>query len=980
MRWLLLLMAWPLLALDNSVTITDAATTTHTARPVLVHRWFARGEIANYARPRVGGTALSVWQCDVKARWDDGTVRLAYVAWRQDIASGGSVTADFVNDTNRSSAGDDAATNAAAMDETAMLAASWNGIVEGTLNSVTYTANARTMVTAGKWSYYLRGPVVTWVVAEDRTAALAYDFGWQYSGGAWQAPTGEQYKSLHPVFTLQFWPAVGTHSAWPGVEVDAVLYNASTTRLQRIPLDKLRVLTGAAGTTESYCAGTGCSVTSAGTPNMIARRSWHAVVWSGTAPAEVVWDLNFPYLVYSKAIPSYDTSVAVPQAQTDSEVSDYSAMGHGPEWCTDATRCYLWVKYVPSTGGRRDIGVIPGWYSHVLYSMGSAWTVARKLDMWNKVMLGAADAGTSYPVHYLETGSRTGSRAYYDDAGTVAAFGQTVSLNSRQTVGLWFGEVTGATGVNALDPIDPVCTAAPCDGRFSAGSADYSLGWTPELSHQGSMFFVPALLTGRPFYIWEQYHLSTWAAQGHANARGGGNRTEIECGGGTWYGQWGKLALRGPNSGQMREAGWATRELFLGAAIASDDAPQQAYFAQRIRNNDAAWEGFFGVTDGVNPPADATCTGFAWDTSQDPWCVGNKGIAIFGANPLRIPHTGNAYSGVDYASAASCSAVAPWQTWFIQDTATWISKSGVVLTGGVPAFSRTRKEMAMFPLKRMLDSDSYPQALGMYQHPTTKYSTPTKAVFAESHTDLAALQDFTAVLQADITSSATTFSLSSASGGMGEFTGSPNWTFDAAIAVISIDDERILVCRTSGNPHDGPRTLTACTGGRGALGTAAAAHSTGAIATLTHIWHSDDYTGGYDILTWKGLALLADIDYNGYSGRKAFERAMGMIFSVVGVSRTTASPQWMFRPSSDPSNVRAVGLTGSVRLTYNAPDLGACRYTVASSLSDSSDSADTADSGGAVARSVTVGSLSAGTYRWRITCGTGRAIGSVAVQ
>ena len=146
MRALLILLAWPLLALDNSVTFKDAATTTHTSRPMLVHRWFARGEIANYARPRVGGSALTVWQCDVKARWDDGTVRLAYVAWRQDIASGGSVTADFVNDTNRSSAGDDAATNAAAMDETAMLAASWNGIVEGTLNSVTHTASARTMM------------------------------------------------------------------------------------------------------------------------------------------------------------------------------------------------------------------------------------------------------------------------------------------------------------------------------------------------------------------------------------------------------------------------------------------------------------------------------------------------------------------------------------------------------------------------------------------------------------------------------------------------------------------------------------------------------------------------------------------------------------------------------------------------------------------------------------------------------------------
>lgn len=107
-----------------------------TARPVLIHRWFAQGEIPGYAKPpdrRGGSGGVAVRRDEPVGRRQPG---VAYVSWRQDITSGGSVVADFVSDANRSSAGGDAATSAAAMDQAAMLGfdagdGGWNVVAEG---------------------------------------------------------------------------------------------------------------------------------------------------------------------------------------------------------------------------------------------------------------------------------------------------------------------------------------------------------------------------------------------------------------------------------------------------------------------------------------------------------------------------------------------------------------------------------------------------------------------------------------------------------------------------------------------------------------------------------------------------------------------------------------------------------------------------------------------------------------------------------
>lgn len=1001
MRWLawLVVLCAPIWALDNSVTIHDAASAAHTARPVLIHRWFAQGEIPGYAKPRVGGVVPAAWQCDVMSRWDDGSLRVAYVSWRQDIAAGASVGADFVSDANRSSAGGDAATSAAAMDQAAMLGfdagdGGWNVIVEGTLNSISYGASARTMMQGGAWRYWLRGPVVTWVVVEDKTTALAYDFGWQYTGGAWGAPGGEQYKSLHPVFMVQFWPdpdGAGGMTAWPGVEVEAIVYNASTTRLQRIPLDRLRVLTGAAGTTEKYCAGSGCSVASAGTPNMIARRSWHTVQWSGTAPADVVVDYNFAYMVYSKALLAYDTKINFPQSKTDTMVTTYNSASVKPEWCDPASaNCYLWTKYVPNTGGRGDIAPIPSWYMYYLYGMGNAsWAVGRKLEVWNKLLLGNADAATSYPVHYIETdAARTGSRAYFDDAGTVGAFGHVTSVNSRLTIGLRDKEKSTDQNVAAADAMDPVCTAAPCDGSISNNDATYAQKWTPELAHQPSMFYLPALLTGRPFWIWEQYHLSNWAVMGENPWRGGWNTAVLDSSCSTpYYGNGGPLALRLHNNIQLRGMAWAMREIYLGAAVAPSSDAEGAYFAQRLKVNDAAAEGVWGITDGLYPPADASCAGYVWTTSMDPWCVGKMSLgSLFGVNSLRVPHVGNgsqvSNSNGNFAAGIACSGLAPWQMPFWLSSLTWANQSGVVKQAGRPVFDRVRREYALYETRIMTDAEGYPPALSFYSAPSTRWNASLgRAEFPATHAAWREVIDTSGTLSSAITASDTTATFT---GRMASLDSTAHgWTYSIPIGVLWVENEAVMFCKLSANPRGGTSaTLTICAGGRGALGTTAAAHDAGSAVRFQHVLFDLNWTLGYTMVSRAGLALVADLQTRNYSsGKAALERVLGgAAFIATPTDASHGAPMWTLEERRDPKNVRAVAGTGAVTLRYNAPDLAACRYTAAASLADSSDAGDTSDGGGPVARTVTVSGLSAGAVRYRISCGTGRTLGTATIQ
>ncbi len=108
--FLLVLMAVPVLALDNAKTIQNRTGASLSNHPFTLHYYFAKGDISSYPRPFLtpGTTgvreAAAEWQADVKSRWRDGSatrtitgVRTIAPSWT--TSGGGLVNIVESNDT-----------------------------------------------------------------------------------------------------------------------------------------------------------------------------------------------------------------------------------------------------------------------------------------------------------------------------------------------------------------------------------------------------------------------------------------------------------------------------------------------------------------------------------------------------------------------------------------------------------------------------------------------------------------------------------------------------------------------------------------------------------------------------------------------------------------------------------------------------------------------------------------------------------------
>jgi len=222
-------------ALDNSVTHHDLSGSTQSNRVISTSRLFAEGELpGGCAVAYLSGNPLTT-QTDVKSVWDDGSLKHAIVTYEvPSITSNGSVQVEF-----RDSGG---CNNDGYLTYTQITNGSvpWGAQLEATANSITNTRNAQTMLeTCGSISsdpfaascrYWLAGPLVTQVIIENRATNRPEDFGWQYTGGAWQAPANDTYKSLHPIFVATFYTP---SSGGPFINTLTIVENAWMDRYQR---------------------------------------------------------------------------------------------------------------------------------------------------------------------------------------------------------------------------------------------------------------------------------------------------------------------------------------------------------------------------------------------------------------------------------------------------------------------------------------------------------------------------------------------------------------------------------------------------------------------------------------------------------------------------------------------------------------------------------------------------------------------------
>ncbi len=171
----LLAFAASALAVTNSLTITEKAGVSTSNYPVQFARPFLQGEIANFPQVLVDGNAVPT-QADVKQRYSDGSVKHAIVSFLiPTLAANAVVTVTFQNQT---SGNNTALTASQMLDPAQNFEATMQLAAPNCSGCSVQTVSARSMLTAGAYSYWTSGPIATTIILADHTTK-AFDLGWQ---------------------------------------------------------------------------------------------------------------------------------------------------------------------------------------------------------------------------------------------------------------------------------------------------------------------------------------------------------------------------------------------------------------------------------------------------------------------------------------------------------------------------------------------------------------------------------------------------------------------------------------------------------------------------------------------------------------------------------------------------------------------------------------------------------------------------------
>jgi hypothetical protein len=326
---------------------------------------------------------------------------------------------------------------------------------------------------------------------------------------------------------------------------------------------------------------------------------WRTLAWTGEAPALHLRH-DSGYLIDSRALPNYDRSVVV----RDSTLAGLAANWSGPK--TEPMGVGLAAPHMPGPGGRVDIGLLPGWAADYLLSMDAR---ARM------VTLGTADLAGSWSMHYRD--KRTGLPVSLLDYPYMTLLGRPSDTRNPKT--------------GKLEAF-PACRKDMCASPY-----------TPDVSHQPNLAYLPYLVTGDHYYLEE---LQFWAMY-DVFASNPGYRKDVQ-------------GLLAPE--QVRGQAWGLRTLGQAAYITPDGHPLKRAL-NTILDSNLAWY-------------NATYS----DNAQ--------------ANKLGVIVNGYAVIYKDK------TAVAPWQDDF------FTSAVGYVAELGFKDAERLLKWKARFPIGRMVGEDA----------------------------------------------------------------------------------------------------------------------------------------------------------------------------------------------------------------------------------------------------------------------------------
>ena len=398
--------------------------------PFTIGQAFARGDVlpSNALVGKLADGTVVPLQIDVKATHPDGSVRHAVIS--------AIVPTLAVGDSRTLSIGKKGALSAVptAATPASILAAGFTSTVSVKLNNQTYSASADDLLKKTAFKTWLAGTVANeWLVwAPLRTAAGV----------------------AHPHLTARF--AIRWYSAIKKARVDVTIENdwAYVPGPQNYTYDA-QVLVG------------GQKVYDKPTLTHIQHTRWRKVFWWGETPQLHIRH-NTRYLINSRAVPNYDQSVVIAEEglaylKDNWTGSSIEPMGIG-----------LALAYMPTTGGRRDIGLLPAWSAMYLLSMDKRA---------KEVMLGTADLAGSFSTHYRD--ERTDRPVSLVDYPYMTRLGrQTDTWNPK----------TGK-----YESFPDCATPGQCDTPYE-----------PDTSHQPAFAYLPYLVTGDYYYLEELQFWTMW--------------------------------------------------------------------------------------------------------------------------------------------------------------------------------------------------------------------------------------------------------------------------------------------------------------------------------------------------------------------------------------------------------------------------------------------------------------------------------------
>ena len=487
--------------------ILNTSATAQAALPVTFGQVFAAGDLLP-TESLVGrfenGSTIPL-QLDVKATHADGSVRHALVS--------GIVSDMAAKETRTLSLMKTNAPHATGMGPKALLMNGFSASVHATINGVRYDASADDIIKTG-------GAYQTWL-----SGAVANE--WHVS-----APLTTSNGVAHPHLTARF--AIRWYDAIKKARVDVTVENAWAyePNPQNFTYDAEVVVRG-----EVMYSKPGLT--------HFSHSRWRKMFWWGGNASQAHVKHNTAYLIASKALPNYDKSVVIPEATLAGLKSKWTGT------LTEPMGIGLATGYMPGTGGRDDLGLLPGWAATYLLSMD-----ARAKE----VTLGTAELAGSWSAHYRD--KKTDRPVSLIDYPYMTIKGRSTDTKNPAT--------------KQYEAFPLCATGATCNSPYSH-----------DTSHQPAFAYLPYLVSGDYYYLEE---MQFWAMY-NVFQTNPGYRSNIK----------GLLHRE-----QVRGQAWSMRTLAEAAYITPDDDRLKEHFTRVLASNldwynatytDNAAANVFGVLD-----------------------------------------------------------------------------------------------------------------------------------------------------------------------------------------------------------------------------------------------------------------------------------------------------------------------------------------------------------------------------------------------